>query len=258
MRANIDADIFTYSYGSCTDDFGRPLAWPLVATRLNAQIADVVESSGADRYQLYLTDGPSNFRIDVATILPYKGNRPSEKPYWYQQVRSYLEKFRNAKICYGWEADDQLAMDQTEDTIACHLDKDIDMVVGEHFNWNSGKVYTVSLLDGLRNFYSQLATGDKSVDNILGLFGVGKSSKLVKRVREYSTEIEMLGTVYDAYVQRYGRYAWPFLIENAQLLWMVTEERCDPKNQIVERLEALRPHLTGLSWRNELLSSLPS
>ena len=254
MRANIDADIFTYSFGSCTDDFGSPLSWPLVATRLNAQIANIVEDCGCSSYQLYLT-GSSNFRVGAATILPYKGNRPSVKPYWYEQIRRYLTKFRKAYMVEGWEADDQLAMDQNDNTIACHLDKDIDMVVGEHYNWNTGKTYTVTRLDGIRNFYSQLATGDKSVDNILGLFGVGKSSALVKRIRAYDTEVEMLGTVLDAYEQRFGQYAWPFLRENAQLLWMVTEERCDPENQIVERLEVLRPQLSGLSWSRRLISN---
>jgi hypothetical protein len=256
MRANIDGDIFTYSFGSCTDDFGHPLSWPLVATRLNAQIANIVDASGCDHHHLYLT-GNGNFRIKAATIQPYKGTRPSAKPYWYEQIRRYLVKFRNATVVEGWEADDQLCMDQTEETVLCSVDKDLDMVVGTHYNWNWEKVYHISELDGLRNFYCQLVTGDR-VDAILGLFGVGKSSKLVGYIRDCTDELSMLSLCVEAYEKRMGLYGWSFLIENAQLLWMVTEERCDPENQIVERLEALRPRLTGLSWRNALLSSLPS
>ena len=70
VHANIDADIFTYSFGACTDDFGHPLAWPLVATRLNAQIRNIREAVGATSYTLYLT-GEGNFRVRVATIKPY-------------------------------------------------------------------------------------------------------------------------------------------------------------------------------------------
>lgn len=254
IHANIDADIFTYSFGSCTDDFGRPLAWPLVATRLNAQIKNIQISTGATSYQLYLT-GDGNFRNQVATIRHYKGTRPVDKPYWYEQLRRYLINFRNAQLIEGWEADDQLAMDQREDTILCSLDKDLDMVPGAHYNWTKDKYYHISALDGIQNFYCQLLTGDR-VDNIPGLHGVGKSSTYLKRIRELDSEPDMLSVVLEEYDKRFGRYAWPFLEENAQLLWMVRHERPDPENEVVERLRALQPLLTGAIWKRTLLKSL--
>ncbi len=269
MQALIDADIFSYSFGSCKDDEGHPLAWPLVATRLNAQIKNIIERVGADTYQLYLT-GDGNFRESVATIKPYKGTRPTEKPYWHEQVRGYLIKFRNAKVVQGWEADDQLAMDQIKNTevtypegyevtkynsIICSLDKDLNMVPGLHYNWSKDEIYTITSQTGLHNFYCQLLTGD-SVDNIPGLFGIGKSSTYLKSIRSFTDEWDMFNIVWSRYHCYFGSYAWQFMIENAQLLWMVRDETCEKKEmEIVHRLEGLRNQSTGQNWKKRLLNS---
>jgi hypothetical protein len=253
MRANIDADIFTYSFGSCTDDVGHPLAWPLVATRLNAQIKNICTAVSATEYYLYIT-GAGNFRNDLASIKPYKGTRPSEKPHWYNQVRNYLVKFRGATVVEGWEADDQLAMDQTDETILCSLDKDLNMVPGLHYNWTRDEIYTITPLHGLHNFYCQLLTGD-SVDNIPGLYGVGKSSTLLKKVAVFDDEYDMYDHVLAQYRLRFGSYAERFLDENAQLLWMVREERCDPQNEVLERLSLLESRRSGQNWKRKLASS---
>ncbi len=270
MKALIDADIFTYSFGACKDDEGHPLAWPLVATRLNTQIKNICERVGADDYQLYLT-GEGNFRISVATIRPYKGTRPSDKPFWYEQIRKYLINFRKAREVVGWEADDQLAMDQVEPTnisteadldyyennktVICSLDKDLDMVPGLHYNWSKDEIYTVTELDGLASFYCQLLTGD-SVDNIPGLYGVGKSSAFLSRIKSYDNEWDMFNLVCIQYEKRFGEYYWQFLQENSKLLWMVRDEECVRKEmEITYRLKELRSQNIGQSWKNELLNS---
>jgi hypothetical protein len=248
MKALIDGDIFAYSFGSCTDDFGRPLPWPLVATRINSQIEGIVEGSEADSYQIYLTsEDKSNFRLKVATIKPYKGQRPVAKPYWYEQVRRYLVKFRGAIVISGMEADDKLSIEQWKnhkdekcdyDTIICSLDKDLMMVPGWHYNWTKKKKEWISETEGLRNFYCQLLTGD-GVDNIPGLHGVGNASTFVKRVHTLDSEQAMFDLVQEQYEKRFGSYWWMFLTENAQLLWMLREEPTKnrhPEDQIWQRL----------------------
>ena len=62
-------------------------------------------------------------------------------------------------------------------------------------------------------------TGD-TVDNIPGLFGVGKSSSHVKRIDTYDTVYDMYSAVLLEYKKRFGSYAEQFLTENAILLWM--------------------------------------
>ena len=111
MHALIDADIFCYSFGSSKDDEGNPLKWPFVASRLNSQIEYIKEAVGATKTSFYIT-GTDNFRIDLATIKPYKGQRPAEKPHHYQRVRDYLVNFYKAETIVGMEADDKLSIEQ--------------------------------------------------------------------------------------------------------------------------------------------------
>lgn len=281
MHALIDADIFTYSFGSCTDDEGNPLAWPLVATRLNAQIKNICTAVGATSYTLYIT-GEGNFRINLATIKPYKGSRPTGKPFWYEQIRKYLVNFRRAVVITGWEADDQLSIEQWKcfegewavtrdddgcasldnyaigETIICSLDKDLNMVPGYHYNWIKDETYHITSTSGLHNFYCQLLTGD-TCDNIPGLHGVGKSSTYLKSVRGCSVEYDMFDIVRTQYTARFGAYWWQFLTENAALLWMLQEEPpcgSDPQDEIIKRLTELNDQTLGQNWKRRLVNSL--
>ena len=236
MKANIDADWFAYAHGGATDDEGHPLAWPLVASRISQQIENITHNAGCDSYELYLS-GKSNFRNEVATIRPYKGTRPTEKPAHYQRIREYLIKFRGATLVEGMEADDKVSIEQYADlfkrpvkdrktiatTVLCSIDKDLDMVEGWHYNWIKDEKYWIDEISGIRNFYKQLLTGD-SVDNIPGLFGVGKSSALLKRLDTLSSELEFYTHCQEQYEKRFGQYWAKFMMENAQLLWMVREE----------------------------------
>ena len=124
MKALIDADRILYALGSAKDESGNPLKWPLVKGRVDSTISSVLEEIGTQDYKLYLTDSASNFRLKVASILPYKGNRPSEKPEHYERIKNYLIKQKDAMLVTGHEADDQLGIDQTEDTIIVSVDKD--------------------------------------------------------------------------------------------------------------------------------------
>ena len=252
MKALIDADIFQYEYGSSIDENGRPLPWPFVHARIQSRIDHIMEATKADSYQLYLTsDDKSNFRYKIATIKPYKGNRAgSEKPYYYQHIRNMLIDSRDAVEVFGMEADDAIAIEQYNTynpyhgcwigiydfnkkrthhtTVICSRDKDLDMVPGWHYSWGVGKQKEKQLwwqdeLNGIRSFYKQLLLGD-SVDNIPGLYGVGKSSKLVHKLDSCLSELECYDHVFSEYSKRFGKYAEQFLVENARLLWMLQYE----------------------------------
>lgn len=248
MKALIDADIFQWEFGNATDDEGTPLSWPFIQARVQGRINGILEATGADEYQCYLTsDDKSNFRYSVATIKPYKGNRQGiEKPRYYNHIRNFLKDHRGAIEVHGMEADDALSIEQygqlgyitvngeqeirmeVSDTVICSRDKDLNMVPGWHYSWGAGKckekeVWWQDEIEGLKSFYQQLLTGD-SVDNIPGLYGVGKSSSYVKHISTLTSEFAMYGYVLDLYKQRFGSYADQFLVENARLLWMLREE----------------------------------
>jgi len=257
MHALIDSDIFCYEFGACTDAEYKPLSWPLVQSRIQGRLSGILEAVDASSYQLYLTStDKSNFRIERATVRPYKGHRETEKPYWYKRIREFLIAHRRAEDVSGWEADDQLSIEQClntqvcvqqalegctfTETVICSRDKDLNMVPGWHYSWGAGNqkekpLWNVSELDGLRSFYCQCLTGDPT-DNILGLYGVGGSSKLLQHVKDCQSEVEMYQKVKEAYEKRFGSYWRLFLEENGALLWML---RTPNINEWKERMDSL-------------------
>jgi hypothetical protein len=246
MHALIDADRIAYAFGGFTDDNGQPLAWPLVAERVDTNIQNILQGCGGTSYTLYLTaDDKSNFRFRIATIRPYKGHRSSEKSFWYEQIRRYLIDTYAAKVVHGMEADDAIGIaacwpihDSAEPTpVICSVDKDLDNVPGYHYNELKPDrgVYRINEVEGLRNFYAQLLTGD-STDNIPGLYFVGPSNSWVKKVREMSSELDMYCFVVSKYESYFGSHWRKFFEENAQLLWIKRELI----GEMIEEYEVLR------------------
>lgn len=225
MHALIDADILCYEIGSMRNPDGNPLPWPLIQKLVDNKIQDIQQACEATSWQGYLT-GEGNFRYDIATIQPYKGNRSAtEKPFWKEAIFNYLRDERNCQVVKGYEADDQIAIDYEEDCIICSRDKDLKQIPGWHYGWAAGKQkekapYFVTEIQGVRNFYSQLLTGDVA-DNILGLFGVGENAASVKRLQTFTTEQECFQEIKLQYQLRFGSYWDMFLCENGTLLWLL-------------------------------------
>ena len=156
-----------------------------------------------------------------------------------------MEKNLGAIVVDGMEADDAMAIEQYADilcsgsarggddsefygTVICSRDKDLNMVPGWHYGWKAGLAKEVPLwcqdvYGGRRCMYKQLLTGD-SVDNILGLFNVGKKSALLKPLDDLSSETAMILHCYKHYADRFGSYAEQFMSENGKLLWMLKHE----------------------------------
>lgn len=236
MIALIDVDPLVYQYASLTNMDGEPLPAPFSYKLASAKIEKICKAVGATRWEGFLTYGPDNFRIKVATIREYKGNRKDkEKPHHYDYLRGRLSDHPNIRMVFGMEADDALAIRQYEDigergeeatrTIICTIDKDLEMVPGWHYRWEKGNVKEIlpwkqTRIEGLRCFYRQLLTGD-SVDNIHGLRGVGPKSAYVAAISELDSEESMASYVLDLYTKWYGNYAEQFMSENGKLLWML-------------------------------------
>lgn len=239
MHALLDSDILLYEMGSAVDDEGNPLKWPLVRSRVDRRIDQILDAVQAETWQGYVT-GKRNFREDISTIQNYKGSRKRhERPFWYQAIYDYLVLDRSVTIVDGYEADDQIAMDHAEGTIICSRDKDLLQVPGWHYVWPSWKQeertpFYVSEVNGLQFFYSQMLTGDPT-DNILGLYGVGPKAACVQRIKAYNEELEMFNEVREQYELRFGEYWWMFMEETGHLLWL----KRSPEDNWKHRMEDL-------------------
>lgn len=208
--ALIDADVIVYRVAFASEEEeediclarAKELIFEIVYTELNC-----------DDYKAYIT-GRGNFREVVATTAPYKGNRKDfQRPKHYHALREYLQRL-GAELVEGQEADDAIAIQAQEGHYwIVSIDKDFDQVPGWHYNFVKKEKYYVTEEEGLRNFYTQILTGDR-VDNIIGIKGIGpvKAEKILK---DCTTEREY----YDACVKAYdGNIAR--VTENGVLLWL--------------------------------------
>lgn len=169
--------------------------------------------------------GDDNFREDIATIQPYKGNRDSShKPAHYEAIKAYMVKKFKAQIINGQEADDEVSIRQSYEnqgtSVIVSIDKDLDMVEGYHYNPTKDKLYRVTQPDGMRWFYEQMLQGD-STDNIPGLPKIGKVT--AKKLLSGFVKVEdMENLVFEKYQQHYDDPEAAFL-EVGRLLWMRTD-----------------------------------
>ena len=255
MLALIDADLIAYEAASAADmvDEGyERRSFDYVIDKVDESIRFITENSGCDSYELFIT-GKDNFRYDIATVKPYKGNRSDKpKPFYLESTRKLLESY-GAVVCDGMEADDMLAVRAREmeykDCCICSRDKDLRMVPCMQYSWEVGlqPEWGPELVDtlgelhfrfsdkilkngeksnaikkvwgtGLKWFYAQLIIGD-STDNISGL--EGKGGGLVHQViHPCTSEEELFTAAFSAYTDKYGDTAAERLLEQGRLLWM--------------------------------------
>jgi DNA polymerase I len=217
MKALIDADIVAYRV-ACTlqeDD-----AEDFVYARAEDLVDQILVNTEATEYRLFLT-GKNNFRYSIYP--EYKAHRPTEKPFWLEKCRQYLIATFNAEVIDGQEADDALGIAQTEDTIICSIDKDLLMIPGRHYNFVKDEFQEVTNDSGMRHFYMQCLTGDRS-DNIKGIEKIGPK-KAEKILAGCVTEQELFNAVRDAYSNDEE-----FLM-NGRVLWIRRKENEDWKDR---------------------------
>ena len=217
MKALIDADIVAYRVACTLEDDD---AEDFVYARAEDLVDQILVNTEATEYRLFLT-GKNNFRY---TIYPeYKAHRPTEKPFWLEKCRQYLIATFNAEVIDGQEADDALGIAQTEDTIICSIDKDLLMIPGRHYNFVKDEFQEVTNDSGMRHFYMQCLTGDRS-DNIKGIEKIGPK-KAEKILAGCVTEQELFNAVRDAYSNDEE-----FLM-NGRVLWIRRKENEDWKDR---------------------------
>ena len=165
--------------------------------------------------------GSDNFRYDIATIKPYKGNRLDlHKPKHYQALRDFAVNRLGAVVTENMEADDALAIDQTKynpDSCIVSNDKDMLQVPGQHYDWVKDEHHNITREQGIKKLYVQIIAGD-STDNIQGVPGLGtkKAEALILGCRD---KMELDQAVHDAYGGNYDT-----ALENARLVYVLRSD----------------------------------
>ena len=215
MQALIDQDLLCYRCAASAENDDLNIA----LYRIDELLDNILNKTQATSYRAFLT-GPNNFRKQIYP--EYKANRVAPKPKHLRDLQEYsIEKLSAEYAPETLEADDALAIYQTDDTIICSLDKDLLQVPGKHFSWEiNGKGWTrpdtfieQTELEGLRLFYKQCLKGDTS-DNVKGIEGLGEK-KASKLLADCSSDIQMFNQVRALY----GNDA-EFLM-NASVLWIL-------------------------------------
>jgi DNA polymerase-1 len=215
MQALIDQDLLCYRCAASAenDDLG------IAIYRIDELLDNILTKTEATSYRAFLT-GPNNFRKQIYP--EYKANRTQPKPRHLEDLRVYSLDKLNAELApANLEADDALAINQTEETIICSLDKDLLQVPGKHFSWEiSGKGWNrpdtftdQTELEGFRLFYKQCIKGDPS-DNVKGIVGVGAKGA-DKLLDNCQTDEQMFKAVRKAYDNDAE------FIMNASVLWIL-------------------------------------
>ncbi len=191
----------------------------------------VLRNTEADAYVCYLTPSRT-FRHDVAVTLPYKGDREGkERPSYLKEVREYIESQHDGIYGNYIEADDCMAIAQAHfnklfkhtdsRSVICSSDKDLMMCEGYHYNLGTKQQQYVTEQQGYITYARQILTGDKSVDNIQGIHGIGKV-KAAKLIPDDVDESEVQYTLEAEYQKAYGFDFMIRLEEVHQLIYMRT------------------------------------
>lgn len=174
--------------------------------KINNLVSRILFSTNSTKVKFYLT-GTTNFRKDLATILPYKGNRSDEKPIHLELVRDEF-RHRGAEIIESLEADDLLSANSfiINDSIICSSDKDLKTVPSLNFDINKGILQAIDFPTAQYNFYYQMLIGD-STDNIPSPYGLGEVA--AKKFLDTST----IHTDYNKFVNDLKLFYKNFLIK---------------------------------------------
>lgn len=233
-------------------------------THFDTFIGKLFEADFADGLEVAV-GGTKCHRHDLANVLKYKGERKAKPLLFAEFYERVVDEYASTiVVCDGMEADDYLAIKAHENFkhyqetgewlyLLAFIDKDIKIAIGPSIDYYQlGKgIFYQSIQGAAMCFASQLLSGDKSTDNILGLpnfhldtqvqyglrkgRGVGKAS--ADALLEGCGSTEMFRRVAEAYKAYYNEpdefiswrgekmtYNWmDHLCETAHLIWMQRE-----------------------------------
>lgn len=209
----IDSDTLAYVAAIMAEDYDESA----VRYNVDKMLEDTLIECNDFNFMCFLT-GKTNFRYDVYP--EYKANRKDQpKPKYLDVARQRLIDEYKATVSDGCEADDLVSIEQykrANEATVVHIDKDLNQIVGWHYNPRKKERYLVSPNDAIRFFYEQLLVGD-TADNVKGAKGIGPK-KAAKILDQCENEQEMFVAVRDVYGCDQE------LLMNAQVLWIQKAE----------------------------------
>lgn len=204
--------------------------------KIKNRIAKIINKFKPRAIKLFISpaDG-SNFREHIATTRIYKGNRVSEKPHYYNELRDYLVNVWKAEIATGQEADDACAIWALEKkAIIVSNDKDLILgIPGLKYNFIKDELIETTAKQSYYGFCLQVLTGDQS-DNIpgcpmigevkakghLNIINLGKDSSSAYFTRLFNKIQEVYNIQCSKYLQYSPNEIAEYLHEQASLLWI--------------------------------------
>ena len=144
------------------------------------RIQDIMNACWEDEALVCIKGTSKNFRHQL--LSSYKANRGPLPPNILEKITYLYEHAAEEgaiRATDNWEADDQVADWVLEayhsdmDYTIAHIDKDLDMLPGKHYNYKKDEHYELSVSDCYRDFFAQLFIGD-TADNLPGVKGIGK------------------------------------------------------------------------------------
>ena len=178
-------------------------------------------------YRLYIHGG-GNFREEVATIKPYKGNRdPTHKPKYSAEIKKYMTDVWNALVVTGIETDDAIAIDQfaadDKSTVIVSIDKDLLYgVPGWSYNPRTDVLEYTTPTAANKFLFWQMLVGD-SADNIGGAKGIGpkRANKLLDPCGNDLAACKRV--VEEVYKAQHGDSWTDVYIETSRLLYILRD-----------------------------------
>lgn len=219
MLALLDGDILCYRCGWACEHAAEGVAkWQIDQT-----ITRIIEETNASDWKIYLS-GDNNFRYFV--FPDYKANRRDmRRPRWLEPLREHLVSEWSASIADGYEADDAIGIESSlspDDSVVCSIDKDLRQLPTNHYHFVNRTWLHISPLEGWRNFFLQLLTGD-ATDNIKGCPGIG-NVKAERALRDLTSASGFYEAVVEHYYAVY-KESWSEELElNATLLYILRKE----------------------------------
>jgi hypothetical protein len=253
-HALIDSDSLLYRAGFVVNEPGQEA---LACWQLDGIIEGILSDIGVDSYQLYLT-GSGNFRYKIYP--EYKGNRTDMKrPIHLQALTEHMVTKWGATVSDGNEADDEIgiAVYRSDfDVLICHIDKDLNMLEGKHYNYTKKEYYSVDFDDAIHHFYYQLIMGDRA-DNIPGYDGKMRAKvpqflqpfvdDLIK-LKCPEVKLSMVANKWDCN----DNERWSEFNQAAHCLWMQRKEHDDWRNHLNDNI------MGELGLPVDLIRSLPA
>lgn len=179
---------------------------------LDTFIESIFFNTRAAQYVGFI-QGPDNFRKKMFPT--YKATRPPVPDWFIERKPVILDRVVNHwKFEYtkdGFEADDAVAsvalieQEKGNTPIVCAIDKDLQQIPGEHFNYKQATTYKVLSPDATMSICMQLLCGDTTdnIPNVIKGFGPVRAEKYLN---EEVLNKGYLGAVLHKFILEHGEF----------------------------------------------------